>query len=216
MTTHERASLLQKISEVYHKFLPYHNEITKLRRKIYRSVPRIVRSKKISDIPKISIMKSILSMMVIMSVATMLIGDSLMPDDTVRAFLTLRAIVTTACVALLIYIYKRRNRICNEGNQRIQVLSAEIRELIEEWPECPIIWPNYTHPLWVDKIYQYIENGRADTVQQAVNLIETDRQHKESMAAHERAINEQKRLRSEGFWDDIITIGIIAVFMSGD
>jgi len=202
----ERETLLQKLIDTYHEFLPYHKEIEMLRENTPDAAPGISAKK-----------------MWLWGAAGIFvsghkgwhrwlgIGVTIMFFVSIFTGNVLYWLITGALAALHIYIRVRRNRINKENNQKIDTIIAALKARLHAWPECPVIWHEYTHPLWLDGIYRRIENGRADTVQAAINLLIGDRQHQENMEAQARVIAGQKKSGHEIIWSTVFTIGAIAM-----
>jgi hypothetical protein len=71
-----------------------------------------------------------------------------------------------------------------------------LRAVINGWPDCPVTI-EYSHPQWIAAIYNTIDAGRADSIIQAIHVLEAYERHRQLINAQmevQRAyMEEQKR-----------------------
>jgi len=98
------------------------------------------------------------------------------------------------------------NKITAESNLTWNELNAKIAN----WNDCPVSL-QYSHPQWITAIYNAIDSGRADSVKEAIHVLEEDERHRQLMNAQveaQRAFQEElgrKRRRKEAE-DDFQTL----------
>jgi hypothetical protein len=102
-----------------------------------------------------------------------------------------------APIAIIYYALKRisRNRY-SKINAEIAVTWNNLRAIIAGWKDCPVAL-EYSHPQWINAIYNTIDSGRADTVKEAIQLLEDDERHRLLISAQAEAqkvfLKDQKR-----------------------
>ena len=215
MNNPERERLLQLLTQAYHKFLPFHQEIESLQRKLPPQPVKTTLRQKLwhgffSGKPRLQRYSG-----KVFVIALLLTGRAIhLYIDGAATHMSTRLGLIGAPLAIIFgYAYfaigRRNARITTQSTQRIETLWAEIRHQISAWPQCPV-GPMYTHPLWLDGIYRAIENGRADSVKEAIYQLNLDRQHSEYMEAQARVIAGQKNLASEIAWNTVFTIALLS------
>ena len=114
-------------------------------------------------------------------------------------------------ISVIYCIVKRinRNRYI-KTNEEIAATWNKLRASIAGWSECPVTL-EYSHPQWITAIYNAINIGRADSVMQAIHILEEDERHRQLMNAQIEAqrayLEKQNRIqqRSEAI-DDLVLL----------
>ena len=104
-----------------------------------------------------------------------------------------------APIFIIYYALRRisRKKYC-ELNAKIADTWTGLRTCINDWKDCPITL-EYSHPQWITAIYNTIESERANTVDEAIQLLEEDERHRQAINGQAEAqrvfLEEQKRKR---------------------
>lgn len=94
--------------------------------------------------------------------------------------------------------YKKRVQASNEANEVVNRTRENVRRIkMKMHGNVSFLSERYVNPETLAQLLEYLENGRAKDLQEALNLYETDAKHKEMMEANQRLEDEIQMLRNE-------------------
>lgn len=94
--------------------------------------------------------------------------------------------------------YQSRVQASNEAREVVKKMDENIQRIKMKMHGCvSFLSEQYVYPEALASLLEYLENGRANTLQETLNLYEAETKHKEMMEANERLEYEIKMLRNE-------------------
>ena len=82
-------------------------------------------------------------------------------------------LVGAGLIAVRFLLAKKRDREYHEAMQQKYLLCREVTELHQSYPHCPL-GIEFCRPEIIKSLYEYIRQGRAETIKEAVNLMAAD------------------------------------------
>lgn len=94
--------------------------------------------------------------------------------------------------------YQSRLQASNEAHEVVNKMSENIRRIkMRMHGNVPFLSEQYIYPEALALLLEYLENGKANDLQETLNLYETETKHKEIMEANQRLEYEIQMLRNE-------------------
>ena len=118
-------------------------------------------------------------------------------DKTAKTY-NYKRILIAADTAMKTKEYKKRVQASNEANEVVNRTRENVRRIkMKMHGNVSFLSERYVNPETLAQLLEYLENGRAKDLQEALNLYETDAKHKEMMEANQRLEDEIQMLRNE-------------------
>jgi len=85
-------------------------------------------------------------------------------------------------VVIICLIHKVTRAKHNKITAEIDSTWNELIARIANWSDCPVTL-HYSHPQWITAIYNAVDSGRADSIEEAIHVLEADERHNQFMNA---------------------------------
>lgn len=140
------------------------------------------------------------------------------PDNRVVTYILISAIVSAiVCVPLVVMMYLENDRIPEKNRRRVEEyekllarippIESEYRKAVAEhqraadrvdyWVKQSVVTQEYIG--YVDDIIKLLQNGRADTLKEALNVLEADRSRRRIESENARHNREMERISEENY-----------------
>ena len=94
--------------------------------------------------------------------------------------------------------YASKLQMVDETEKDVKIMRENVRRVERKMQaKVPFLSSQYVYPKTLNQLLEYLESGRANTLQEMLNLYETDVKHEELMEANKKMEDEIHMLRNE-------------------